>query len=109
MLVSKKKSRGSMERPRLSVSRSLKHISSQLIDDMRGVTLVSASTKEKKGSVTKDPKGGKRGVAAKIGKLLAERARAQGIEKVFFDRGEYRYHGRIKALADGAREGGLLF
>lgn len=95
-------------RPRLSVFRSSKQIYAQIIDDAKGVTLVAAS------SIEKDIKGKlKTGAdieAAKtIGKLVAERALAAGVTKVVFDRGEYIYHGRVKALADGAREGGLDF
>ena len=93
-------------RPRLSVFRSSKHIYAQVIDDVKGVTLVSASTKEKEGA-------GKTGAnieAAKaVGKRIAERAKALGIETVAFDRAGYRFHGRVKALADAAREGGLKF
>ncbi len=95
-------------RPRLSVFRSSKHIYVQVIDDLKGVTLVAASSldKELKGSL----KTGADKVAAEaVGKLVAERAKKAGIDKVVFDRGGYIYHGRIKALADGAREGGLEF
>jgi large subunit ribosomal protein L18 len=95
-------------RMRLSVHRSSKHIYAQVIDDTKGVTLVSASTMEK---AQRD--GGKTGAdveAAKaVGKLVAERAVQKGIKNVVFDRGGYMYHGRIKALADAAREGGLSF
>jgi large subunit ribosomal protein L18 len=95
-------------RMRLSVHRSSKHIYAQVIDDTKGVTLVSASTMEK---VQRDA--GKTGAdieAAKaVGKLVAERATQKGIKNVVFDRGGYMYHGRIKALADAAREGGLNF
>ena len=95
-------------RMRLSVHRSSKHIYAQVIDDTKGVTLVSASTMEK---VQRDA--GKTGAdveAAKaVGKLVAERAAQKGIKNVVFDRGGYMYHGRIKALADAAREGGLNF
>ena len=95
-------------RPRLSVFRSSKQIYAQIIDDQEGVTLVSASSLEKdqrealKTGATVE-------AAATIGKLLAERAVAKGIKEVVFDRGGYIYHGRVKALADGAREGGLDF
>ncbi|MGV3635168.1 MAG: 50S ribosomal protein L18 [Pseudorhodoplanes sp.] len=95
-------------RMRLSVHRSSKHIYAQVIDDTKGITLVSASTMEK---AQRD--GGKTGAdieAAKaVGKLVAERAAQKGIKNVVFDRGGYMYHGRIKALADAAREGGLSF
>jgi len=96
------------ERVRLSVHRSSRHIYAQLIDDARGRTLAAASTMEKdlKGKLKT---GADKTAAAAVGKLLAERAVQAGISKVVFDRGGYRYHGRIKALADGAREGGLSF
>ena len=91
-------------RPRLSVYRSSKNISVQIIDDATGTTLASASTMEdKKG------KGGNVEAAAKIGKLIAERAKKAKVEEVIFDRGGYLYHGRVKALADAAREAGLKF
>ncbi len=95
-------------RPRLSVFRSSKHIYAQVIDDAEGRTLASASSAEK------DVKGGLRtgadkAAAAAVGKLVAERAKKAGVEKVVFDRGGYLFHGRIKALADAAREGGLEF
>jgi large subunit ribosomal protein L18 len=95
-------------RPRLSVHRSSKHISAQIIDDVAGVTLASASTLE--GDLRGKAKtGADTAAAAKIGKVLAERAKAKGVDKVVFDRGGYIYHGRVKALADAAREGGLEF
>ncbi|HZQ90618.1 MAG TPA: 50S ribosomal protein L18 [Terriglobales bacterium] len=103
---------GTAERPRLNVYRSLNHIYAQVIDDMRGVTLVSASTNEKKEGRAKGERkatGGNVAAARAIGKLIAERAKAKGVEKVVFDRGGYLYHGRIKALADAAREAGLKF
>ena len=95
-------------RPRLSVYRSGKQIYAQVIDDIKGITLAAASTleadlKEKlKSGATVD-------AATEVGKLVAERAKKAGVEKVVFDRGRYVYHGRVKALADGAREGGLQF
>ena len=91
-------------RPRLSVFRSSKNISAQIIDDLKGVTLASASTLEtgKTGGSNKD-------AAAKVGKLLAERAKEVGVKDVVFDRGRYIYHGRVKALAEAAREAGLNF
>jgi len=98
--------RGSEERPRLAVFRSLKHIYAQVIDDRRGHTVAAASSGEKK---TVTASGGNLAGAKAVGKLIAERAKAQGIKKVVFDRGGYLYHGRIKALADAAREGGLEF
>jgi large subunit ribosomal protein L18 len=93
-------------RPRLSVFRSSKHIYAQLIDDAKGETLAAASSLEKELKSTLKT-GADKAAAAAVGKLLAERAKKAGIDKVVFDRGGYRYHGRIKALADGAREGGL--
>ena len=98
---------GTTERPRLNVYRSLNHIYVQLIDDLKGQTLVSANSAEgKKGERTT---GGNVAVAKNVGKAIAERAKAQGITKVVFDRGGYIYHGRVKALADAAREAGLQF
>jgi large subunit ribosomal protein L18 len=93
-------------RPRLSVFRSSKHIYAQLIDDAKGETLAAASSLEKELKSTLKT-GADKAAATAVGKLLAERAKKAGIDKVVFDRGGYRYHGRIKALADGAREGGL--
>ena len=90
-------------RLRLSVFRSLKHIYAQIIDDEKGVTLVSAS------SLALKLKGNKTEVARQVGRALAEKALALGIKQVAFDRGPYKYHGRVKALAEGAREGGLEF
>jgi large subunit ribosomal protein L18 len=98
---------GTAERPRLNVYRSLDHIYTQLIDDANGVTLVSASTLTKKGEPKKT--GGNVASAKDVGKLIAERAQEKGIKRVVFDRGGYLYHGRIKALADAAREAGLEF
>jgi large subunit ribosomal protein L18 len=98
---------GTAERPRLNVYRSLNHIYTQLIDDANGVTLASASTVTKKGEERKA--GGNVEAARLVGKLIAERAQAAGVKKVVFDRGGYLYHGRIKALADAAREAGLEF
>ena len=99
---------GSAQRPRLNVFRSLNHIYAQVIDDVEGVTLASASTldKEVAGKVSGKTK---RDQAALVGTVIAERAKSAGIEQVVFDRGGYRYHGRVKALADAAREGGLQF
>ena len=96
---------GTPEMPRLNVFRSEANIYAQIIDDVAGVTLVSAS------SLDKDIAGygGNVAAAAAVGKLVAERAKAKGIETVVFDRGGYLYHGRVKALAEGAREGGLQF
>lgn len=99
---------GTPERPRLNVFRSLDHIYAQLIDDVAGHTLVSASTLDKKLASEIEGKS-KKEQATLIGKTVAERALAAGIKQVVFDRGGYLYHGRVKALADGAREGGLEF
>ena len=93
-------------RPRLSVFRSSKHIYAQVIDDTKGQTVAAASSLEKELRASLKT-GADKAAAAAVGKLLAERAKKAGIDKVVFDRGGYRYHGRIKALADGAREGGL--
>ena len=95
---------GTPERPRLSVYRSENNIYAQIIDDVAGNTLCSASSVEK-GFVG----GGNQEAAEQVGKMIAERAIAKGIEEVVFDRGGYIYHGRVQALADGAREGGLKF
>lgn len=98
---------GTAERPRLNVYRSVNHIYTQVIDDASGKTLASASTIVKKGEAKKN--GGNIAAAQEVGKLIAERAQAAGVKKVVFDRGGYLYHGRIKALADAAREAGLEF
>ena len=99
---------GTQERPRLAVYRSIKHIRAQVIDDQSNRTLVSASSLD--ADVRQQIKGGGNIAAAKIvGKIVADRARAKGIEKVVYDRGGYLYHGRVKALADAAREAGLKF
>ena len=95
---------GTVERPRLNVFRSSNHIYAQVIDDSKGQTLVAASTLDKE--VAEAPKTAQ---AQAVGKLVAQRAKAAGISKVVFDRGGYLYHGRIKALAESAREGGLDF
>ena len=99
---------GTAERPRLTVFRSSKHIYAQLIDDLTGVTLATASsrTKDVRASMAY---GGNVKAAVVVGKKLAEEAKSKGITKAAFDRGHYRYHGRVKALADAAREGGLSF
>ena len=95
---------GTTERPRLNVYRSLNHIYAQVIDDQKGETLLSASTLRAKSKT-----GGNVAAAKEIGKTIAEQAVAKGIKKVVFDRGGYLYHGRVKALADAAREAGLEF
>lgn len=97
--------RGTTERPRLAIFRSVAHIYAQVIDDVAGKTLVSASSVEKDGKTN----GGNVAAAKTIGKLVAERAKEKGVKQVVFDRGGYQYHGRIKALADAAREAGLEF
>jgi large subunit ribosomal protein L18 len=99
---------GTPERPRLCVYRSLGHIYTQIIDDRSGRTIVSASSVDKE--TKKNLKGGGNIASAKaVGKTIAERAKAKGVAKVVFDRGGYKYHGRVKALADAAREAGLQF
>ena len=102
----RKKVTGTAQRPRLVVFRSLKHIYAQLVDDDRGVVLLGL-TDQSDGVVPEAAGKVSRGKA--VGKVLAEKARTAGITAVVFDRGGYRYHGRVKALADGAREGGLKF
>lgn len=103
----RRKMTGTAERPRLNVYRSLNHIYTQIIDDANGKTLASASTVAKKSA--EKMIGGNVEAARTVGKLIAERAQAVGVKKVVFDRGGYLYHGRIKALADAAREAGLEF
>jgi large subunit ribosomal protein L18 len=124
----RRKLEGTAQRPRLNVYRSLNHIYAQLVDDLNGVTLVSASTveggdsspskakgaKDEKGAEAKHKKtakrtGGNVASAKAIGKAIAQRAQEKGVKKVVFDRGGYLYHGRIKALAEAAREAGLEF
>lgn len=99
----RKKVSGTATKPRLSVFRSNKQIYCQLIDDINGVTLASASSK---GLSTQ---GEKKNIASEVGKLIASKAKTVGVETVVFDRGGYLFHGRVKSLADGAREGGLIF
>ena len=105
-LRGRKKINGSAERPRLVVTRSSRHLFAQVIDDVQGVTLVSASTME---ADLRAADGDKSAKAAKVGALLAERAKAAGVEQVVFDRAGNKYHGRLAALADAAREAGLGF
>ena len=100
--------RGSAARPRLAVFRSLNHIYAQLIDDDSGRTLVAVDTRSA-GVRARQTTGGNVAAAKVVGELLAEKARGRGIERVVFDRGGYKYHGRVKALADAARSGGLVF
>ena len=102
----RKKISGTIERPRLVVTRSSKHISVQVVDDLQGKTLVSASSME---ADLRSLEGDKTAKAKKVGELVAERAKTQGIESVVFDRAGHKYHGRIAALADAAREAGLKF
>jgi large subunit ribosomal protein L18 len=106
---------GMPDRPRLSVFRSLNHVYAQVIDDLTGKTLVSASTRDKtfkpesSNAGNSNTEGGKTAEAVAVGKLLATRAKEKGVSKVVFDRNGYLFHGRIKALAQGARDGGLQF
>jgi large subunit ribosomal protein L18 len=95
---------GTAERPRLVVFRSNRGIAAQLVDDVEGKTLAAASWLDKRGA-----KGGKQDQAAEVGKLLAQNAKKAGVQRVVFDRGGYLFHGRVKALADAAREGGIEF
>jgi large subunit ribosomal protein L18 len=103
----REKMSGTAERPRLNVYRSLNHIYSQLVDDLNGVTLASASSFGKKSE--EKHYGGNVEAAKAVGKLIAERAQEKGIKRIVFDRGGYLYHGRVKALAEAAREAGLDF
>ena len=102
----RKRVSGTAERPRLVVTRSSKHITVQVVDDLVGRTLASASTME---TDVRSTEGDKSDKARTVGRLVAERARAQGVESVVFDRAGNKYHGRVAALADAAREGGLAF
>ncbi|AWB81261.1 50S ribosomal protein L18 [Corynebacterium yudongzhengii] len=102
----RKNLRGTPQKPRLVVHRSSRHMHAQVIDDLAGHTLASASTMEPE---VRALEGDKKAKGAKVGELVAERAKAAGIEEVVFDRAGYRYHGRVAALADAAREGGLKF
>ena len=100
----RRKVRGTAERPRLAIFRSVNHIYAQVIDDERGVTVASASTTEKD---LRGATGGNIEAARRVGRAVAERAIAAGVEQVVFDRGGFRYHGRVRALAEAAREAGL--
>ncbi len=104
----RRKISGTQERPRLSVYRSLNHVYVQLIDDTQGVTITSASSVESTIKSQRDGKS-KTAVAELVGELVSERAKEKGVSQVVFDRGGYKYHGRVKALADAARKGGLVF
>ncbi len=105
----RKKVSGTLERPRLSVFRSLKHIYAQVIDDTTGRTIVAASSQEALKATAEGGSDTKTDISSAVGKTLAERALAAGVTRVVFDRGGCKYHGRVKALADGSREGGLQF
>jgi len=100
---------GTVERPRLAVFRSAKHIYAQVVDDRSGRTLVHASSCEKELRALRVAKTKKRGIAEAVGKLVAQRCKEKGIQRIAFDRGGFRYHGRVASLAKGAREGGLSF
>ncbi len=102
----RKNMRGTAERPRLAVFRSNRHMSAQLVDDLGGITIAAASSTE---DVLRGANNGNIEAAGKVGALLAERALSAGVESVVFDRGGFLYHGRVAALADAAREGGLRF
>ena len=104
----RKRISGTPQRPRLVVTRSNRHMVAQLVDDTVGHTLCSASTLEKAIKEV-EIEGHKVGAARRVGELVAERARALGIESIVFDRAGYKYHGRVAAVAEGAREGGLVF
>lgn len=104
----RKSVRGTAAKPRLCVNRTLKHVYCQLIDDEIGKTIVSASTRDK--DIASEVKfGGNSDAATLVGKALAERAKAQGVERICFDRGRFKYHGRVAALADAVRENGIQF
>jgi len=105
----RKKIRGGPDKPRLTVFRSAKHIYAQIIDDTRATTLVDASSLSKEYRPLIQGKGGNKSGAAMVGEFIAKRAKAKGIDKVVFDRNGFLYHGRVKALADAAREHGLEF
>jgi large subunit ribosomal protein L18 len=102
----RKRITGTHERPRLAIFKSLNHMYAQIINDLDGKTIVAASTTEE---AVKLDKTGNKSAAAAVGKLLAQRAKDKGVSAVVFDRGGFRYHGRVKSLADAAREGGLKF
>ncbi len=103
----RRKVRGTTERPRLAIFRSVAHIYAQVIDDAKGITIVAASSSEKGSPSGSKATGGNVAAAKEIGKRVAERAKEKGVTRVVFDRGGYLYHGRVKALADAAREAGL--
>lgn len=103
----RKKINGTTTRPRLAVFRSLRHIYAQIIDDLNGVTITSASSHE--GALSIDKSTTKTKLANQVGELIADRAKSKGVKDVVFDRGGYKYHGRVQALAEAARKGGLGF
>jgi large subunit ribosomal protein L18 len=103
----RKRIEGTLERPRLSIYKSLNHMYAQVIDDLAGKTIAAASTRDKDANVK--GKSGNAAAAGIVGKLVAERAKKAGVSEVVFDRGGFRYHGRVKALAEGARKAGLKF
>jgi len=103
----RKKINGSTTRPRLAVFRSIRHIYAQVIDDLNGVTITSASSHE--GNLSINESTSKTNLANQVGELIADRAKSKGVKEVVFDRGGYKYHGRVKALAEAARKGGLGF
>ena len=103
----RKKINGTTTRPRLAVFRSLRHIYAQIIDDFNGATITSASSQE--GVLLIDESSSKTNLANQVGELIANRAKSKGVKEVVFDRGGYKYHGRVKALAEAARKGGLGF
>jgi large subunit ribosomal protein L18 len=105
----RRKVTGTAERPRLTVFRSLNHIYAQLVDDLAGRTILTVSSRDKDLAASVGATKGKVAASKAVGKQLAVKAKEQGIERVCFDRGGYLYHGRVKAIADGAREGGLNF
>ena len=105
----RKKVHGTQERPRLTVFRSLNHVYAQLVDDLAGRTLLTVSSRDKDLATEVHAAKGKVAASKIVGKALAVRAKEKGIDRVCFDRGGYLYHGRVKAIADGAREGGLTF
>jgi large subunit ribosomal protein L18 len=105
----RKKVQGTQERPRLTVFRSLNHVYAQLVDDLAGRTLLTVSSRDKDIASEVGAAKGKVAAGKIVGKALAARAKEKGIDRVCFDRGGYLYHGRVKAIADGAREGGLTF
>jgi large subunit ribosomal protein L18 len=105
----RKKVRGTSETPRLAVFRSTRHISAQIVDDVSGVSLGGVSSEGKEFKASHPKAGGKTDVAKAVGAAIAEMAKSKGITKVRFDRGGYLYHGRVRALAEGAREAGLEF